>query len=55
MTPISELNGRRVVVANWRDLDHSMAGGSETYAWELARGLVAAGAVAAALSFRWQR
>ena len=42
--PVSSLHGRRVVVANWRDLDHSMAGGAETYAWELARGLVEAGA-----------
>lgn len=39
-----ELRGARVVVANWRDLDHSMAGGSERYAWEFARGLVQAGA-----------
>lgn len=39
-----ELNGARVVVANWRDPDHSMAGGSERYAWEFARGLVEAGA-----------
>ncbi|MFL6160343.1 MAG: glycosyltransferase family 4 protein [Marmoricola sp.] len=44
MPVTSELAGRRVVVANWRDLDHSMAGGAETYAWELARGLAAAGA-----------
>jgi glycosyltransferase involved in cell wall biosynthesis len=42
--PVSSLDGRRVVVANWRDLDHSMTGGAETYAWELARGLVEAGA-----------
>lgn len=39
-----ELDGARVVVANWRDLDHSLAGGSERYAWEFARGLVEAGA-----------
>ncbi len=38
------LDGARVVVANWRDLDHPLAGGSERYAWELARGLVGAGA-----------
>ncbi|MFL6023576.1 MAG: glycosyltransferase family 4 protein [Marmoricola sp.] len=43
-TSSTSLRGRRVVVANWRDLDHSMAGGAETYAWELARGLVEAGA-----------
>jgi glycosyltransferase involved in cell wall biosynthesis len=39
-----ELRGSRVVVANWRDLDHRLAGGSERYAWELARGLVDEGA-----------
>ena len=39
-----ELRGARIVVANWRDLDHPLAGGSERYAWELARGLVEAGA-----------
>jgi glycosyltransferase involved in cell wall biosynthesis len=32
------------VVANWRDLDHPLAGGAERYAWELARGLSDAGA-----------
>ena len=36
--------GSRIVVANWRDLDHPLAGGAERYAWELARGLVEAGA-----------
>ena len=39
-----DLRGARVVVTNWRDLDHPLAGGSELYAWELARGLVDAGA-----------
>src|SRR4051794_1233844 len=38
------VRGARVVVANWRDLDHSLAGGAERYAWEFARGLVDAGA-----------
>lgn len=38
------LSGARVVVANWRDPDHALAGGAERYAWELARGLVDAGA-----------
>jgi glycosyltransferase involved in cell wall biosynthesis len=38
------LRNVRVVVANWRDLDHSLAGGAEQYAWEFARGLVEAGA-----------
>ncbi|WP_148614743.1 glycosyltransferase family 4 protein [Nocardioides rubriscoriae] len=40
----SRLAGARVVVVNWRDLDHSLAGGSEHYAWELATGLRRAGA-----------
>lgn len=31
-------------MVNWRDLDHSLAGGSERYAWECARALLAAGA-----------
>lgn len=44
-TPLSApLAGRRVVVVNWRDLDHSLAGGSEIYAWELARALRDGGA-----------
>ncbi len=38
------LAGRRVVVVNWRDPEHSLAGGSEIYAWELALGLQAGGA-----------
>ncbi|KAA1417857.1 glycosyltransferase family 4 protein [Nocardioides humilatus] len=38
------LAGQRVVVVNWRDLDHSLAGGSEIYAWELACGLRDGGA-----------
>ncbi len=38
------LAGRRVVVVNWRDLDHSLAGGSEIYAWQLARALREGGA-----------
>jgi len=39
-----DLRGKRVVIANWRDLDHSLAGGAERYAWELARALRDAGA-----------
>lgn len=31
-------------MVNWRDLDHSLAGGSEHYAWEFARALREAGA-----------
>lgn len=32
------------MVANWRDLEHSLAGGSERYAWEYAVALAEAGA-----------
>ncbi|CAN5438897.1 glycosyltransferase family 4 protein [soil metagenome] len=39
-----ELAAKRVVVVNWRDLDHSLAGGSERYAWEFALALRDAGA-----------
>ncbi|MCR1781556.1 glycosyltransferase family 4 protein [Nocardioides carbamazepini] len=39
-----DLTGRRVVVVNWRDLDHSLAGGAEIYAWQFARALHEAGA-----------
>ena len=39
----SSLTGRRAVVVNWRDPWHSLAGGSERYAWEFARALRAAG------------
>ena len=40
----SPLAGRRAVVVNWRDPWHSLAGGSERFAWEFARALHAAGA-----------
>lgn len=39
-----ELEGKRFVVVNWRDLDHSLAGGAEIYAWQFARALHEAGA-----------
>jgi len=39
----STLAGRRAVVVNWRDPWHSLAGGSERYAWEYAKALRAAG------------
>jgi len=39
-----DLRGKRVVVANWRDPDHSLAGGAERYAWELSCALRDAGA-----------
>ncbi|MDZ5620571.1 glycosyltransferase family 4 protein [Nocardioides sp. HM23] len=38
------LAGRRVAIVNWRDTEHSLAGGSEIYAWELARALREGGA-----------
>ncbi|WP_323793421.1 glycosyltransferase family 4 protein [Nocardioides sp.] len=38
------LAGTHAVVVNWRDLEHSLAGGSERYAWEYATALRAAGA-----------
>lgn len=38
------LEGKRVVVANWRCPEHSQAGGAERYAWEFSRALLAAGA-----------
>lgn len=39
-----DLAGRRIVVVNWRDLDHSLGGGAEIYAWQFARALQEAGA-----------
>lgn len=44
MTTTSTLRGKRVVVVNWRDLDHSQSGGAEIYAWQYARALQEAGA-----------
>ncbi|MEQ6901734.1 glycosyltransferase family 4 protein [Nocardioides sp. YIM 152588] len=38
------LAGRRIAVVNWRDLDHSLAGGAEIYADQFARALVEGGA-----------
>lgn len=43
-SPVVVLTDTRIAVVNWRDLDHSLAGGSEYYAWELSRALVEAGA-----------
>jgi glycosyltransferase involved in cell wall biosynthesis len=40
-----QLDGIRVALVNWRDPGHSLAGGSERYAWEFARALREAGAV----------
>lgn len=44
VVPGQPLRGRHVAVVNWRDLDHSLAGGSERYAWEAARAALEAGA-----------
>ena len=40
----TDLRGIRVGVVNWRDPWHTLAGGSERYAWEFARAMVEAGA-----------
>lgn len=45
MNPDERLAGARVVVLNWRDPAHSLAGGAEIYAWHLARALAEGGAV----------
>lgn len=44
MTPDDRLAGARVVVVNWRDPAHSLAGGAEIYAWHVARALAEGGA-----------
>jgi glycosyltransferase involved in cell wall biosynthesis len=44
VTAGTDLRGRRVVVVNWRDPWHSLAGGSERYAWEFATAMVEGGA-----------
>ncbi|WP_188111130.1 glycosyltransferase family 4 protein [Nocardioides antri] len=51
-TTTGPLGGRRVVVVNWRDLDHSLAGGAEIYAWHLARAMVEGGAEVELLTAR---
>ena len=38
------VTGLRIAVVNWRDPWHPEAGGAETYAWEMASGLVRRGA-----------
>lgn len=43
-TPRTDLAGARVAILNWRDLEHPLAGGSEHYAWQLARALRDGGA-----------
>lgn len=44
MSGATGLEGKQVVVVNWRDLDHSLAGGAEIYAWQYARALQEGGA-----------
>jgi glycosyltransferase involved in cell wall biosynthesis len=46
------LAGLRLVVVNWRDPWHPEAGGAETYAWEMARGLHRRGATVTYLTAR---
>jgi len=46
------LAGRRVAMVNWRDPDHSLAGGSEIYAWQFARALREGGAAVEFLTAR---
>jgi glycosyltransferase involved in cell wall biosynthesis/O-antigen/teichoic acid export membrane protein len=41
--PRLEAGGLRVLILNWRDTRHVWVGGAETYAHEVAKGLVAAG------------
>lgn len=48
----TSLAGSRVVIVNWRDPDHSLAGGSEIYAWQLAGGLRDGGAQVTYLTAR---
>ncbi|GAB3859248.1 glycosyltransferase family 4 protein [Nocardioides maradonensis] len=49
---MSDLAGRRVVVVNWRDTDHSAAGGAEIYAWQYAVALRDGGAQVTYLTAR---
>lgn len=51
-TTSPRLGGRRAVVVNWRDPWHSLAGGSERYAWEFAHALREAGAEVELLTAR---
>jgi glycosyltransferase involved in cell wall biosynthesis len=44
--------GLRVAIVNWRDPWHPEAGGAETYAWEMARGLRCRGAKVTYLTAR---
>jgi glycosyltransferase involved in cell wall biosynthesis len=44
--------GLRVAIVNWRDPWHPEAGGAETYAWEMAQGLLRRGALVTYLTAR---
>jgi glycosyltransferase involved in cell wall biosynthesis len=48
----TDLQGARVIIANWRDPWHPEAGGAERYAWEMALALTARGAVVRYLTAR---
>ncbi len=43
-TPLAELNGRRILLLNWRDLSHPQAGGAELYCQEIGERFAVAGA-----------
>jgi glycosyltransferase involved in cell wall biosynthesis len=42
--PVNDWADEAVLFLNWRDIQHPQAGGAETYCWELAKRLAAAGA-----------
>ena len=42
--PLAQLEGARIVVLNWRDIQHPQAGGAEQYMHQIARRWVAGGA-----------
>jgi len=42
--PLAQLEGARIVVLNWRDVQHPQAGGAEQYMHQIARRWVAGGA-----------
>ena len=42
--PLAHLEGARIVVLNWRDVEHPQAGGAEQYMHQIARRWVAGGA-----------
>jgi glycosyltransferase involved in cell wall biosynthesis len=49
---VSPLNGVRVVLVNWRDREHPLAGGAEEYAVRMADAITAAGATVTFLTAR---